>query len=113
MNQTAPPLRTRDALGEDELGSLRRTFGFAGDYDNVRTPGGDRVEVEDASQEEIDFHYSRIQHEDSLSREEVPPDESRTPGNTGHDHETRVPYTTPGGLACNPRRETMIMDNAR
>ena len=80
MNHTAPLLRTRDALGEDELRSLRRTFGFAGDYDDVRTPiGGDGVEVADASEEEVDFCYSRFQNEDSLSREEVPPDESPIP----------------------------------
>ena len=92
MNQTAPLLRTRDGLGEDELGSLRRTFGFAGHYDEIRTPGGDGVEVQDASQEEIDFHYSRFQNEGS---EEVPPDESRTPRNSGHDRETRVYPTQP------------------
>ena len=57
MNHTAPLLRTRDALGEDELGSLRRNFGFAGHYDDVRTPARDEeVEVEDAySEEEINF----------------------------------------------------------
>ena len=115
MNHTAPLLRTHDALGEDELGSLRRTFGFAGDYDDVRAPtGGDGVQVEDVSQGEIDFCCVRFQNEDSnLSREEVPPEESCTPGNSGHDREDRVPYTTPGGLARDPRRETMIMENAR
>ncbi len=111
-------MSNRSPIDEDELSSLRRSFGFAGLYDEIQTPGGEeKVEVEDVSQEEMDFRYN---DEDDDTPEDYR-DDHRTPDNSGHSRDetpvarirTSVPYTTLHRFARNPRRESVIMENAR